>query len=48
MKTLYVVIDYAWVVLKGLCCRDIWLWNEFYSGFVWTTRTLLDQNMLLA
>jgi hypothetical protein len=48
METLNVVIYYAWIVLIGLSCRDIWLRNEFYSRLIGTARTLLDQNMFLA
>jgi len=45
---LNVVIYYAWIVLIGLSCRDIWLRNEFYSRLIGTARTLLDQNMFLS
>ncbi len=48
METLNVVIYYAWIVLIGLSCRDIWLRNEFYSRLIGTARALLDQNMFLA
>ena len=47
MKALNVVVNYAWIVLVGLCCGDVWLGNKLDSCFVGTASALLNQNMLL-